>query len=284
MPNLELEPLHDLSTFRKLALGTWRTAGDPSVYGSLELRVDDALAYLDALRAATGQRVTINHLMARAAAAVFERVPEANAILRRGRLERRRTIGVFFQVAIPSASTGKLDLSGATIHDPQHKSLLAIAAELEQQFAAARADREGALASVRHLFARLPQPLVPAVLRLSELASYTLNLDLRRLGIPRDAFGSVMITNVGTLGLDEAYVPLVPYSRVPILLALGAIREVPVASDGVVTTARVMKVCATLDHRVVDGAHAAIMARTLRAWIEHPVEHFGPVPQRSLDA
>ena len=38
MANLELEPVRRLSTFRRLALGTWRTAYDPSVYGSLTLR------------------------------------------------------------------------------------------------------------------------------------------------------------------------------------------------------------------------------------------------------
>ena len=279
MPNIELEPVHELSTFRKLALGTWRTAYDPSVYGSLTLEVDDALAYIDAFRAATGRHLTITHLMARAAAAVFERVPDANAILRRGRIHKRRRIGVFFQVAIPNKDSGKLDLSGATIHDPEQKSLEQICDELESQFAAVRADRDGALAGVRRLFARLPQRAIPAILQLTSFASYTLNLDLRWAGVPRDAFGSVMITNVGALGLEEAYVPLVPYSRVPLLLALGAIRETPIVRDGAVTTAHTMKVCATLDHRVLDGAHAAVMAQTLREWIEDPFAHFDPIPR-----
>jgi hypothetical protein len=29
---------------------------------------------------------------------------------------------------------------------------------------------------------------------------------------------------------------------------------------------------------VLDGAHAAEMARVLRAWIEDPVAHFDPIP------
>jgi hypothetical protein len=278
MPNIELEPERGLSTFRRLALGTWRTAYDPSVYGSLTLRMDAALAYIDAFRAATGRHLTITHLMARAAAAVFEQVPEANALLRAGRLYRRRRIGVFFQVAMRDAATGKLDLSGAVIHDPQRKPLLEICDELEARFADVRADRDGALARVRRMFSRLPLRAMPALLELTSFASYTLNLDLSWAGVPRDAFGSVMITNVGALGLEEAYVPLVPYSRVPLLLALGAIRETPVARDGAVAIERTMKVCATLDHRVLDGAHAAAMADIVRAWIEDPFAHFDPIP------
>jgi pyruvate dehydrogenase E2 component (dihydrolipoamide acetyltransferase) len=278
MANLELEPVRRLSTFRRLALGTWRTAYDPSVYGSLTLRMDPALAYIDAFRAATGRRLTISHLMARAVAAVFQRVPEANALLRGGALFQRKRIGVFFQVAMADPETGKLDLSGATIHDPDRKTLVEICDELEARFAEVRTGRDRALSGVRRVFDRLPLRLIPAVLELTAFASYTLNLDLRWAGVPRDAFGSVMITNVGSLGLEEAYVPLVPYSRVPILLALGAIRDTPVARDGRIAVERTMKLCATFDHRVLDGAHAAAMAGTLRAWIEDPVAHFEPIP------
>lgn len=284
MPNLELEPIRRLSTFRRLALGTWRTTHDPSVYGSVTLRMDPALAYIDAFRAATGKRLTINHLMARAVAAAFQRVPDANAILRRGRIYRRKRIGVFFQVARTDPETGQFDLSGATIHDPERKSLAAICDELDARFADVRADRDRALAGVRRLFDRLPLRLIPAVLDLTAFASYALNLDLGWAGVPRDAFGSVMITNIGSLGLEEAYVPLVPYSRVPILLALGAIRETPVARGGRVTVERTMKLCATFDHRVIDGAHAAAMAGTLRTWIEDPIAHFDPIPSSALRA
>jgi pyruvate dehydrogenase E2 component (dihydrolipoamide acetyltransferase) len=280
MPNLEIEPERELSVFRRLALGTWRTAYDPSVYGNITLHVDKALAYIDAFRAATGKHLTISHLMARALGAVLEGMPDANVLLRRGRIYRRRGIGVFFQVAMEDPVTGKIDLSGATIHDPQRKDLAEICDELEKRFADVRRDRDGSLAGARRLLSKLPLRLLPALLELTGFASYTLNLDLRWAGIPRDAFGSVMITNIGALGLDEAYVPLVPYSRVPLLLALGAIRETPVARGGRVTTERTMKVCATFDHRVLDGAHAAAMAKILRTWIEDPAAHFDPIPVR----
>jgi pyruvate dehydrogenase E2 component (dihydrolipoamide acetyltransferase) len=283
MPNVELEPERQMSTFRRIALGTWRTAYDPSVYGSLTLHMERALAYIDAFRAATGRHLTVTHLMARAAAAVLEQVPEANAVLRAGRLFRRRRIGVFFQVATKDATTGKLDLSGAVIRDPERKSLTEICDELEVRFAEVRSDRDGALARARQLFGRLPVRAMPALLELTSFVNYTLNLDLVWAGIPHDAFGSVMITNVGTLGLEEAYVPLVPYTRVPLLLALGAIRETPIARGGQVAIERTMKVCATFDHRVLDGAHAATMASVLRDWIEDPFAHFdrisGPRPR-----
>ena len=52
------------------------------------------------------------------------------------------------------------------------------------------------------------------MLKITSFLSYTFNLDLRWAGIPRDPFGSAMVTNVGSIGLPTALVPLVPYSRV----------------------------------------------------------------------
>ena len=34
-----------------------------------------------------------------------------------------------------------------------------------------------------------------------------------------------MITNIGSLGLDTAYAPLVPFSRVPLLFAIGEAKQ-----------------------------------------------------------
>ena len=277
MPNVELDKEEHLSTFRRIALGTWRTTYDPSVYGSLTLRMDEALAYIDAFRAATGRRLTVTHLMARAAAAVFERVPDANALLRFGRIYRRRRIGVFFQVAMQDPDTGKIDLSGAKLDDPQEKTMVQIVDELEERFEKVRKNRDRELSKTRNLFKKLPVPAMPALLELTSFASYTLNLDLSWAGIPRDAFGSVMITNVGALGLEEAYVPLVPYSRVPLLIAMGAVKDGPVIEDGKLIVAKTMRLCATFDHRLLDGAHAAAMARTVRAWMEDPFHHFDPI-------
>ena len=43
MANLQLQQKHNLSSMRKLALGTWRTTYDPSVYGSMTIRMDAAM-------------------------------------------------------------------------------------------------------------------------------------------------------------------------------------------------------------------------------------------------
>ena len=277
MPNLELVRKDDVSSFRKIAIGTWRTAYDPSVYGSIELRMDDAVRYIAEFREKTGKKLTISHMMAKAAAMVLKECPDANAILRWNRVYLRKRIGVFFQVVMTDEGASKVDLSGATLYDVERKSLVEIYDEFNAKVESVRARKDPALEKTRSTFLGIPYFALGAVLRFISFLSYTLNLDLRRFGIPNDPFGSIMITNIGSLGLDTAFVPLVPYSRVPILIATGAVKDVPVVESGKLVPAKVMRVNATFDHRFIDGFHASVMSRVLKQWIEHPFEHFDKI-------
>lgn len=278
MPNLELEAKENLSSFRRIAIGTWRTTHDPSVYGTLALRADPILAYLEAIRQRTGKRVTLTHLMAKAAAIVLAEMPDANAVLRFNRIYLRKKIGVFFQVALEDEKTGEIDLSGTTIFDAHQKSVVAIVDEFESKVSRVRKGQDEQLESSRGMFKKIPPLMLGWVLDLLSFFTVTLNLDLSRFGIPKDPFGSVMVTNIGSLGLEEAYVPLVPYSHVPLLIALGATKEEPVVENGQIVIAKVVRAFATFDHRVLDGAHAAKMAKTLRRIFADPEHELGPLP------
>ena len=278
MPNLDLVKKTDLSSFRRIAIGTWRTAYDPSVYGTMEIRMDEATRYIAEFRRKTGRRLTVSHLMAKAAAVALKECPDANAIMRWNRIYLRKRIGVFFQVVMEDEGADKVDLSGATLHDVEGKTLLEICDEFESKVSAVKARKDPALEKTRKSFLNIPFFLLNGVLKVMSFLSYTLNLDLRRFGIPSDPFGSIMITNVGSLGLDVAYVPLVPYSRVPILLAVGAVKERAVVDDGKLRPGKIMTVNATFDHRIIDGFHAAVMSRILRKYLENPYASFDALP------
>jgi pyruvate dehydrogenase E2 component (dihydrolipoamide acetyltransferase) len=240
----------------------------------MELRMDEAMRYLTEFREKTGKRLTVSHMMAKAAAMVLKATPDANAILRWNRVYLRKRIGIFFQVAMVDEGPHKIDLSGATVYDVESKTLVEIIDEFDEKVAKVRARQDPALEKTRGTFLKIPYFMLNRVLKSISFLSYTLNLDLTKAGIPNDPFGSLMITNIGSLGLDVAYVPLVPYARVPILLAVGAVKETPVVSDGKIIVGKVMKVSATFDHRFIDGFHAASMSRVLREWMESPYEHF----------
>ena len=75
-------------------------------------------------------------------------------------------------------------------------------------------------------------------------------------GQPGRPLGTGFVSNVGTVGLDEAYLAPLPFARTSVYLAIGAVRDRPVAVDGEVVVRPTTALVATADHRVLDGAHA----------------------------
>ncbi|MFY0524219.1 2-oxo acid dehydrogenase subunit E2 [Archangium gephyra] len=272
MAHLELIPKENVSSFRKLAIGSWKTAYDPTVYGTMTLRMDKALAYIEAFRQKTGIRLTVTHLLAKAMAEALRRCPDANAILRFNRIYLRKRITI--STLVVQTDGGKVDLTSAKIDDAEQKSLREIAAELEAAVQKVRQRKDEMLEKGKGTIHKMPYAFLNFFTWLISFFMYTLNWDMTWAGMPRDAFGSAIITNVGSLGLDTAFVPLVPYTRVPIFIAPGAIKDAPVVENGKVVAGKLMNVNASFDHRFIDGFHASILANTFREMLENPFEHF----------
>ena len=97
-----------VSAFRVLAPIIWDPPRDPTVLGDTEINIEPMLAYLEAQREKTGQKLTLTHAVARAVASVLGAHPDLNCLVRRGRIWMRRDVDVFCQVAVPHADGKKL--------------------------------------------------------------------------------------------------------------------------------------------------------------------------------
>ncbi len=87
---------------------------------------------------------------------------------------------------------------------------------------------------------------------------------------PDEMEGSTFtISNLGMFGIEEFTAIINPPNAC--ILAVGAIRDVPVVEDGKVVPGKRMKVTLSSDHRVVDGATAAEFLQTLRSLLENPM-------------
>jgi pyruvate/2-oxoglutarate dehydrogenase complex dihydrolipoamide acyltransferase (E2) component len=271
--NVDLGPPLALSGWRKIALGTWATAKDPSVYGIMDMDVGPALAYMEKIHQKTGHRITLSHFTGHALAVTMARHPAINCVLRFGRIYPRQTVDIFFQVA--SDAQGK-DLTGMTIREADKKSIAQIAQEMHERVIQIREKGDPAFKKTKSMMAKMPGLITGCLLDFTAWFTYTLNLWTPLLGSPRDPFGSAMITNIGSLGLETAFAPLVPYSRVPLLLALGTAREAPVVRNGALAIAKIARICATFDHRLIDGMHASHMSKTLHKIFAEPEKELGP--------
>ena len=85
-------------------------------------------------------------------------------------------------------------------------------------------------------------------------------------------FGSAMVSNIGSLGIDYGIPALMPASNLSFVMAIGKTKEKPVVRDGEICIANVLPIAATFDHRVVDGAHIAKLVKGLDYYFENPEE------------
>lgn len=253
-------PIEHASSFRRMAAAMWRAPSDPSIYGTMDVDATAALAFLAAHQAATGVRLTITHLVARAVALALRDQPELNGKVRFwGKLEQRSTIDVFVTVA----TEGNKDLSGARIERADEKSLAELAGEIAERAGKIRSGRDTSYQKSRGALGRVPWWLARPATWLSDVLVNELHVDLAAQGLPRDPFGSAIVTSVGMFGIDAAYAPFVPLARCPMLILVPEIRPRPWAVGDAVEVRPVLRLCATFDHRLIDGAAAGRFAHRL---------------------
>ena len=77
------------------------------------------------------------------------------------------------------------------------------------------------------------------------------------------------ISNLGMMGIEEFSAIINPPEAA--ILAVGAVRQVPVVVDGALAVGWRMKATLSVDHRVADGASGARFLQTLRRFLEHPL-------------
>jgi pyruvate dehydrogenase E2 component (dihydrolipoamide acetyltransferase) len=81
--------------------------------------------------------------------------------------------------------------------------------------------------------------------------------------------GTTTVSNMGMLGVREFTAIINPPQAT--IIAVGAGEERPVVRDGEITTATMMNVTISCDHRVVDGALGAKLLGAFKQLIEHPI-------------
>ncbi|MGQ0666423.1 MAG: dihydrolipoamide acetyltransferase family protein [Nitrospiraceae bacterium] len=78
------------------------------------------------------------------------------------------------------------------------------------------------------------------------------------------------ISNLGMFDVENFIAVLIPPQAASI--AVGAIRDAPVAKDGTVKAGRRMKVTLSCDHRALDGVQGAGFLKEFKRILEHPSE------------
>ena len=189
-------------------------------------------------------------------------------MLRMGNLYKRNNVDIFITTLLKSQK-GK-DLSGFIIRDADAKPIDEVAGISKARAEDLRQNRDTESLKVQQMVNPLPSFILRPLLLLQEFLQFTLNISIPALGMPKDRFGSAMITNIGALGIENAFIPLSPYSRCPLLIGIGKPRRIPIVRGDEVVAANSVIITFTFDHRYADGAHGSHLMRRFKKIFADP--------------
>ncbi len=255
------------SSFHRWAAAHWNRPKDPSIYGNTEIDMTAALAYLEQIRQRWNIKVTVTHLVTKALALAIARHPETNAKVRFwGKLEQRKAVDIIVLIA---GSAGR-DLSAHRIATADQVPLRELAREINDAAERIRNDDDPEFNQSRKLMSAMPWWIIRPFLSVASTCINELHLELSALGLPVDLFGAGMVTSLGMHGIDEAYPPLTPIGRIFVDVLVTQVKERPWVVDGKLEVRPTLKLCATFDHRVIDGVQAASLCREMRKRLANP--------------
>ena len=257
-----------MSLRRKVAIATWSPAREGNIYGKMQIDTTLALKYLKQISDKYKSNITITHFIGKVIGTILADFPELNGRICLGKFKPEDTVDISFLVQIRD---GK-DLGKVKVSNIDKRSLYDISRALKVEAKELRSgthkEHNKSLKIIKHLPTWIIRPL------LNTMGYFTcvLNSSVPSLGLERKPFGVCLITSLGMLGLEEAFVPPTPFARVPFYIMIPAIKQEATVVDGKIEVRPILKLTATLDHRYIDGFAGAQVVNRIHHYFSHPEE------------
>ena len=249
---------------RKVAVATWAAPTEGRLMTRIVVDAAPLQDYVSRRRAEGAQGLTIMHVLGAAAARAVRAVPEANTRVRGARVVPFQDISVGFAVDIGQGT----DLAPCKVAGADLLSPAEIATEVWKGVRALRDGTDPGFNTSTKVAALVPAVLMrPMMLATSWLLG---GWGLPVLGQQGNPLGSVFISNVAPLGIEEVFLAPVPFARTPVYISVGVVTERAVVRDGVVAAVPQLTLCLTGDHRLVDGVQCAIYFDALKRLLADP--------------
>ena len=265
--------------WRVTSAAIYTTPTDSRVYGTLDIDVTAAKAFLDAKREEGVKLPLVPLPTAVLARAIAFDVPEMNCFIRRGAVVGRDHMDVMLPVQVG----GDAGVTPAIIRNAHARRVSDIAEEVRRKAAKSRGGEETKTAKNKYVLNRIPWPLRRPVFRLLKWITVDMGFEIKTLGLSAHSFGSFIVSDIGSFGLNTGMTALMPAAKIPCVIVLGKIEEKPVVRNGEVVIRTILPLTGTFDHRIVDGMQIGKLARGIKRNFRKP-EWLDEVPEEELEA
>lgn len=251
--------------WRKVAASVYRKPVDSKIFGSVEVDVTELEAYITSKRK-LGIKITLTHFFTLAVArALKEDVPELNCFIRRGRVIERQQVDAMVSVLARDAA-----MSSVRVPNADRLSYDGLTKVMNEEVQNSRKGDENSTMQMKGRIGRIPWPFRGWFFRFIKFLTITMGISIRGTGLNADNFGSFVITNIGSIGLDTGFPALFPVSNVAMVFVMGGVSKKPVVINDEIVIRRVISLSCALDHRVVDASHGGLLFKSLKQSVRNP--------------
>ncbi|MEE4115470.1 MAG: 2-oxo acid dehydrogenase subunit E2 [Marinilabiliaceae bacterium] len=249
--------------WRVVASTIYNKPVDSKMLGSVEVDVTDLEKYITNKRK-EGLKITPTHIFTLifARGLKFE-VPELNTYVRRGRIVHKESVDAMISVMIQ-----RDEMSSVKVPSAEFMTLSELSEFLSEKIKETRSGEENREMRKKGMLARIPWPFRRWFYKLIKLI--TISWGYSFAGISANNYGSFVVANIGTVGLDVGYPALFPTSNVAIVFTMGGIYKKPAVVNDQIVPRRLMNLSVAMDHRVVDASHGGRLFRYVKRMIQTP--------------
>lgn len=255
------ELVGDASPLRRMMPHIMPTRAGATVYFDQRLDLSRTLPWLEE----RGHRL-FELMLAGYVRALVER-PQMHRFVVGRRLYQRKHLELSF--AVKKRFEDSSGITTVKVRFAPDDDLEVVSRRVEEAVHVGRGEATTASEKEMALAGKLPRAATRAVMGAQRALDY-FNLLPEALLRNDPLYASMVIANLGSVGLQAAYHHLYEYGTVPLFAAVGRVHEAPVAVDGRIEARQVVDVRYTFDERIADGWYAARSLDLFKGWIEQP--------------
>lgn len=251
--------------WRKVASTIYKKPVDSKIFGQSEIDVTDIEKFVSQQRM-NGLKITLTHIFALIIGRCLKtQTPQLNTYIRRGKIKSRPSVDAMVSVLQADGGMGSVkveNVSGMT--------LTGLEKLLKQEISRSRKGDENQNMKKKDILASIPWPFRYWFFKLYSLFTIKWGMSIPGLGISPHSFGSFVLTNIGSIGLDTGFPALLPSSNVAFVFVMGGIQKKPVVINNEIVIRRMMSITVVIDHRLADASHGGTLLRFIKDAIRKP--------------
>lgn len=258
----ENNPLN--TSWRKTASTIYKKPVDSKIFGSVEIDITDLEKYI-AEKRKSGVKITLTHFFLVATARAIKEIPELNTYVKRGNIYSHEQISATVSVLLQSGEMGSVKMLNA-----DKLTLTESAVKLKEEIQKTYKGDENATMQMKEKLAAIPWPVRGWVYQFIKYLTTNMGISIPPLGLSANNFGSFILSNIGSIGLDIGYPALMPSANIAFVLILGGVTKKPWVVNDEIVPRSILMLGAALDHRVIDASHGGKLFKLLKRFVNNP--------------